>query len=48
MTLPAAGTDRRDGADGLGITAKMEDGILVITLPKAEREWTKVYKIDIE
>ncbi|SCO86076.1 uncharacterized protein FRV6_10203 [Fusarium oxysporum] len=48
VTLPAAGTHKRDGADGLGITAKMEDGILVITLPKAEREWTETHKIDIE
>ncbi|KAF4337057.1 heat shock 16 [Fusarium beomiforme] len=48
VTLPPAGADERDEVDGLGITAKMEDGVLVITVPKAEKEWTEIHKIDIE
>ncbi|KAJ4271909.1 hypothetical protein NW762_000618 [Fusarium torreyae] len=48
VTLPPDGADERDEVDGLGITAKMEDGVLVITVPKAEKEWTEIHKIDIE
>ncbi|KAF5662366.1 heat shock 16 [Fusarium heterosporum] len=48
VTLPPVGADERDEVDGLGITAKMEDGILIITVPKAEKEWTEIHKIDIE
>ncbi|KAJ4016680.1 hypothetical protein NW752_003808 [Fusarium irregulare] len=48
VTLPPAGADERDEVDGLGITAKMEDGVLIITVPKAEKEWTEIHKIDIE
>ncbi|KAF5025034.1 hypothetical protein F66182_2902 [Fusarium sp. NRRL 66182] len=48
VTLPPEGSDERDEVDGLGITAKMEDGILLITVPKAEKEWTEIHKIDIE
>lgn len=31
-----------------GIEAKMEDGILIITVPKVERGWTEVKKVDIQ
>ncbi|KAH7170981.1 HSP20-like chaperone [Dactylonectria macrodidyma] len=48
VTLPPPGADERDEVDGLGITAKMEDGVLVVTVPKAEKEWTEVRKVDIE
>ncbi|KAL2883652.1 hypothetical protein SGCOL_000796 [Colletotrichum sp. CLE4] len=34
--------------DALAITAKMEDGILVVTVPKVEKEWTEIHKVDIE
>lgn len=45
VTLPP---DGKDEVDGFGITAKMEDGVLVITVPKAEKEWTEIHKVDIE
>ncbi|CAG2003213.1 unnamed protein product [Fusarium graminearum] len=48
VTLPPVGADERDEVDGLGITAKMEDGVLIISVPKAEKEWTEIHKIDIE
>ncbi|KUI66395.1 hypothetical protein VM1G_01462 [Cytospora mali] len=31
-----------------GIEAKMEDGILIVTVPKIERGWTEVKKVDIQ
>lgn len=48
VTLPPPGSDERDEVDGLGITAKMEDGVLVITVAKVEKEWTEIRKVDIE
>ncbi|KAK0392696.1 hypothetical protein NLU13_2191 [Sarocladium strictum] len=39
---------REDEIDADGITAKMEDGVLVVTVPKAEKEWTEIRKVDIE
>ncbi|OHE95773.1 hypothetical protein CORC01_08914 [Colletotrichum orchidophilum] len=38
----------REEIDALAITAKMEDGILVVTVPKVEKEWTEIHKVDIE
>jgi len=37
-----------DEVDSDNITAKMEDGVLVVTVPKVEKEWTEVKKVDIE
>lgn len=37
-----------DEVDAAGITARMEDGILIVVVPKAEKEWTQVRKVDIE
>lgn len=34
--------------DGEGITAKLEDGVLVVVVPKVEKEWTDVKKVDVE
>ncbi|KAF4987306.1 hypothetical protein FDECE_15492 [Fusarium decemcellulare] len=48
VTLPPEGTEERDEVDGYGITAKMEDGVLVVTVPKVEKEWTEIRKVDIE
>ena len=31
-----------------GIAAKMEDGILIVTIPKTEKEFVEVKKVDIE
>lgn len=48
ITLPPHGCESNDDVDGLGITAKVEDGILIIVVPKSEKEWTEVRKVDIE
>ncbi|KAH8878842.1 HSP20-like chaperone [Thozetella sp. PMI_491] len=47
IQLPPAGNDDKEEVDGNGITAKLEDGILVVVVPKAEKEWTEVRKVDI-
>ncbi|KAK5652579.1 hypothetical protein OQA88_10340 [Cercophora sp. LCS_1] len=39
--------DSKDEVDGDHITAKMEDGILVVIVPKVEKEWTEIKKVDI-
>ncbi|KAI2640734.1 HSP20-like chaperone [Hypomontagnella submonticulosa] len=48
IKLPPVGSGEKDDVDGLGITAKMENGILIVTVPKTEKEWTEVHKVDIE
>lgn len=48
ITLPPAGVADKDSVDGLGITARMEDGVLVVVVPKLEREWTEVRKVDVQ
>lgn len=45
VKLPPAGEE--DEVDGDAITAKLEDGILMVTVPKVEKEWTEVKKVDI-
>lgn len=47
VTLPPAGAEK-DEVDGDAITARMEDGVLIITVPKVEKEWTEIRKVDIE
>lgn len=37
----------KEEIDGDGITAKLEDGVLVVRVPKVEKEWTDVKKVDI-
>jgi HSP20 family protein len=41
------GAEEKEEVDGDGITAKLEDGVLVVTVPKVEKEWTEVKKVDI-
>ncbi|RFU79076.1 hsp20-like chaperone [Trichoderma arundinaceum] len=60
VRLPPEGDDasgkKSDGADadldvdvdGFGITARMEEGVLIVTVPKVEKEWMEVRKVDIE
>lgn len=50
VKLPPAGDENKDKdeVDGDAITAKLEDGVLVVTVPKVEKEWTEVKKVDIE
>lgn len=38
----------KEEIDGDGITAKMEDGVLIVTVPRVERGWTDVRKVDVE
>lgn len=37
----------REEIDVDGIAAKLDDGVLVIMVPKVEKEWTEVRKVDI-
>ncbi|KAK0633532.1 HSP20-like chaperone [Immersiella caudata] len=39
--------EKNDEVDGDHITAKIDNGILVVVVPKAEREWTEIKKVDI-
>lgn len=48
IKLPPADSGDNEDVDGYGITAKMENGILIVTVPKAEKDWTEVHKVDIE
>jgi len=41
------GQEEKEEVDGDAITAKLEDGVLVVTVPKVEKEWTEVKKVDI-
>lgn len=34
--------------DAEGISAKLEDGILIVTVPRFDREWEDVKKVEIE
>ncbi len=48
---PSAALEKDGGddvVDAVGITAKMEDGVLVVFVPKVEKEWTEVRRVDIE
>lgn len=42
------GNEEKEEVDGDAITAKLEDGILVVTVPKLEKEWMEVKRVDIE
>ena len=49
VQLPPPGTDENEEVDGLGITAKMENGILVVTVPKLEKESiAEFHKVEVE
>lgn len=47
IKIPPTGQEKEE-VDGDAITAKMEDGILIVTIPKVEKEWTDVKKVDID
>jgi HSP20 family protein len=42
------GEDEKEEVDGDAITAKLEDGVLVVTVPKVEKDWTEVKRVDVE
>lgn len=48
IKLPQAGAaEEKEEVDADAITARLEDGVLIVTVPKVEKEWTEVKKIDI-
>ena len=48
VQLPPGAEEKEEEVDGDAITAKLEDGVLVVTVPKVEKEWTEVKRVDIE
>lgn len=48
VTLPPDGSTDKEEIDGFAISARMEDGVLIVTVPKLEKEWTEIHKVDIE
>ncbi|KAK4230926.1 hypothetical protein QBC38DRAFT_274561 [Podospora fimiseda] len=51
IELPPAGAvvgNEKEEVDGNRIKAKLEDGVLVVDVGKAEKEWTEIKKVDIE
>ncbi|KAJ9142195.1 hypothetical protein NKR23_g7359 [Pleurostoma richardsiae] len=48
VRLPPEGSESKEEVDAYAITAKMEDGVLVVTVPKVEKEWEEVTKVNIE
>lgn len=49
VKLPPGENQKKDEVDGDGIAAKMEDGVLIVRVPKVEKdEWTEIRKVDIE
>jgi HSP20 family protein len=42
------GIEEQEDVNADAITAKLEDGVLVVTVPKIEKEWTEVKRVDIE
>lgn len=48
VKLPPGVNAEKEEIDGDAITAKLEDGVLVVTIPRLEKEWTDVKKVDID
>lgn len=49
VRLSGHGDDSKTtGVDVDGISAKLEDGVLRVEVPKVEDEWTEVRKVDVE
>ncbi|KAL8295338.1 hypothetical protein RB597_008636 [Gaeumannomyces tritici] len=44
---PSSAPTGKEDVDTKGITARLEDGVLSITVPRVEKEWTEVHKVDI-
>jgi HSP20 family protein len=47
VKLPPGDAEKEE-VDGDMITAKLEDGVLVVNVPKVEKEWTEIKKVDIK
>lgn len=49
VKLPPPEVDEKEDIDAFGITARMDNGILIVTVPKMEKEtWTEIHKVDVE
>ncbi|OTA69513.1 HSP20-like chaperone [Hypoxylon sp. EC38] len=48
IKLPPPGSEEKEEVDSVGITAKMENGILIVTVPKTEKDWTQIHKVEIQ
>ncbi|KAH7035184.1 HSP20-like chaperone [Microdochium trichocladiopsis] len=48
ISLPPAGASEKEEIDGFNISARMENGLLIVTVPKVEKEWTEIRKVDID
>ncbi|TVY43481.1 Heat shock protein [Lachnellula occidentalis] len=48
VKLPPGDNEEKEEIDADGISAKLEDGVLVVTIPKVEKEWTEVKRVDIK
>ncbi|KAK3695267.1 HSP20-like chaperone [Podospora appendiculata] len=48
IKLPPVGENEKEEVDAERITAKMEDGLLMIVVRKQEKDRTEVKKVDIE
>lgn len=42
------GAEAKEEVDSDAIAARMEDGVLIITVPKVERDWQEVKRVEIE
>jgi HSP20 family protein len=42
------GEEKKTEVEVEGITAKMEDGVLVVVLPKKEGEWESLFVVDVD
>lgn len=48
VRLPPAEKETKEEVHSEGIEAKMEEGVLVITVPKVEKDWTAVKRVEIQ
>lgn len=48
VRLPPAEKRTKEEVNSDGIEAKMEEGVLVITVPKVEKDWTEVKRVEIQ
>lgn len=48
VRLPPAGKESKEEVQSEGIQATMQEGVLVITVPKVEKDWTEVKRVEIQ
>jgi HSP20 family protein len=42
------GDEEKEEVDSDAISAKLEDGVLMVTVPKVEKEWTEIKRVDVK